>query len=504
MSQIKKGAIISYITVIFNIISGLFFTPYLINKVGSGIYGIYTLVITFLNYFLIDFGLGNSVSRFLSNYRARGEEKKAGQFISVIIKMFLILAFIIGSILIVFFFFLDRFFNGLTLEELMILKKMYIISGTSSVILFIFIPLDGILISYELFVELKMCEFMRKVFIIVLSILALWVNSNVVMVVVVNAIVGFIIVSAKLFFVKIRTNLKIEWGYFNISMVKEVGTFSVWMTLIMLAQRFIIPIAPTILAHFSNSVEISIFAIATTVEGYVYTIASCLNGLFLPKLTQLKVEGKNKEINALFKRVGRLQVYIIGLVIMVFIIFGQEFIIVWVGEEFLKAYLIILLIVSPGIVIYAQEVANTILIIEQKLKYKAICYILGAIVSTVISCLLANDLGGIGTGIGIAVCLWGCHVIIMNIVYIKITSLDIKSFFVTCYGKVLPIMSLITIVCFFINKLFYTKSIIFLGLKIIIFIVIMLGFLWKLVMNDTEKLQIKDLCKSFLGASCII
>ena len=72
MTQIKKGAIVSYITVAFNIISGFFFTPFLIGKVGIGPYGVYTLVTTFLNYFLIDFGLGNAVAKYLTVYNHFG------------------------------------------------------------------------------------------------------------------------------------------------------------------------------------------------------------------------------------------------------------------------------------------------------------------------------------------------------------------------------------------------------------------------------------------------
>lgn len=75
-------------------------------------------------------------------------------------------------------------------------------------------------------------------------------------------------------------------------MIKEMLGFSIWMAIVTFAQRFIIPIAPTILGRFSNSAEISLFSLASTLEGYVFTFAAALNGLFLPNVSRL-VNQKN-------------------------------------------------------------------------------------------------------------------------------------------------------------------------------------------------------------------
>ena len=43
--EIKKGAIISYFAILFNIIIGLLYTPWMVNKIGVSDYGLYTLII---------------------------------------------------------------------------------------------------------------------------------------------------------------------------------------------------------------------------------------------------------------------------------------------------------------------------------------------------------------------------------------------------------------------------------------------------------------------------
>ena len=44
--QLKLGAIISYLAIGINIISGLFYTPWMIHSIGRENYGLYTLALS--------------------------------------------------------------------------------------------------------------------------------------------------------------------------------------------------------------------------------------------------------------------------------------------------------------------------------------------------------------------------------------------------------------------------------------------------------------------------
>ena len=72
--QIKFGALISYFAIAFNIIAGLIYTPWMVSQIGKSDYGLYTLANSLITLFLVDFGLGQAVSRYVSKYRAEGDE----------------------------------------------------------------------------------------------------------------------------------------------------------------------------------------------------------------------------------------------------------------------------------------------------------------------------------------------------------------------------------------------------------------------------------------------
>ena len=65
VNQYKAGAVLSYGAVAFNTVAGLIYTPWMISCIGADDYGLYTLAMSVVNFFVLDFGLGDSVSRFL-------------------------------------------------------------------------------------------------------------------------------------------------------------------------------------------------------------------------------------------------------------------------------------------------------------------------------------------------------------------------------------------------------------------------------------------------------
>ena len=88
-SQIKLGALVSYFTVAFNMLAGLLYTPWMISRIGQGNYGLYTLATSLITMFVMDFGMGAAVSRFVSKYNAVGDRQAVQNFLGLVYKLYL-------------------------------------------------------------------------------------------------------------------------------------------------------------------------------------------------------------------------------------------------------------------------------------------------------------------------------------------------------------------------------------------------------------------------------
>ena len=84
VKQIRIGALISYFSIIFNILAGFIYTPWMISQIGKSDYGLYTLAHSLISLFLVDFGLGQAVSRYISKYHAEGDEEKVNSFLGCV------------------------------------------------------------------------------------------------------------------------------------------------------------------------------------------------------------------------------------------------------------------------------------------------------------------------------------------------------------------------------------------------------------------------------------
>jgi O-antigen/teichoic acid export membrane protein len=309
-----------------------------------------------------------------------------------------------------------------------------------------------------------------------------------------------VIILIKLFYIHKTTSIKIDFHYKNKELIKELLGFSVWMTVIGIAQRLLINLAPTLLGIYSGTTAIAIFSIGMLVESYVWTFASALNGLFLPKVAGLTSASSNREeVLQLMIKVGRVQLFVIGLLYIGFCTLGREFIILWMGNDFKGSFLIAILLIFPGFFILTQEIASTLLYVENEIKYKAILYISSSVVSVILSLLLIPKYGALGAAIGIFIALMIFHVIGMNIVYYKIMKINIFYFFKECFLKMAFPLLLSLGLGFLINFYIPASSFIVFLPKAFLIGCLYFGLMWLLGLNDSEKKLITNLVKKGLS-----
>ena len=464
----------------------------MIRQIGVSDYGLYSLVVTFISYFVIDFGLSSTVTRFIAKYRAEGNDEKVKNMMGLVMKVYLAIDSIIFITLFVLYFFISNIFQGLTPTEQTTLKGLYAIAGLFSVLTFALHPINGAMMAYEYFVESKFLDMVHRVGMVLLIVVCLLLGGGVYFLVLVNGAVGFCISLTKyLVFVK-KSRLKINWLYFEKSLLKSLFSFSAWIFLINMAQRLRLTFMPSIIGIFSNSIQISIFALGMQIEGMVWTLSSALNGLFLPKVTRLSRDGNSEEITQLMIRVGRIQLYIISLIFFGFFILGADFLDLWVGSGFEDTYYVVLFLIATNMVTLTQSVAGDLVYAENKVQYTGSITFITSAFSMILSILLVPQMGALGCGLAFFVAMT-IYLILLNIFYLKKLKLDIFKFFVNCHVRIIPLLVVISGCFYWIKSYFHIESwtsfFLFGGGFFIVFMIVAYLFLF----NTNEKGYIRAL-----------
>lgn len=423
--QIRYGAIVSYTAIAINILAGVVYTPWIIYHIGSGSYGLYTIAVSLISMFVMDFGISTAISKYIAEYRAQGKEDKVDKLVNVAVQLYLLIDAVLLVILVVVYFLLDVIYAKLTPEELEQFRVVYIVVASFNVISFPFIPLGGILSAYEKFIGLNLCDIINKVLTVLFTIIALSMGMGLYALVTINAIVGLLVIAIKLCLMRKCVTVRIDLRYRNKGILKDIFNFSIWVTVMVVAQRFIYNLTPSILGALAGTVSAAVFGVASTLEGYSYSLGNVLSNMFLPKITRIMTKNDDgDELTELMVRVGKIQLYILCVILIGFIAVGKEFIHCWMGSsEYEPAYYCAVLLIAPNLFIWPMMIAVSALTAANRVKEHAIVNVCMAIINIILEFCLVPVYGLIGAAI--AICISYCfRAAAMVVLYKK--YLDIK------------------------------------------------------------------------------
>lgn len=485
--QIKIGAMLSYFAIILNVGAGLLYTPWMVKMIGQSQYGLYTLANSLISLFLVDFGLSSATARYVSKYRAENNIQKVNNFLGIIYKLYLIIDGLIFLTLIIVYFFIDVIYKNLTPLEIAQFKVVYIIAGLFSVINFPFVTLNGILTAYEEFIHLKLSEVLYRLMLVAIMIAVLLNGGGLYSLVIVNAVVGLVVIAYKLIVIKRKLPINVNLYYRDVGLTKDLFGFSAWSTVSTLAQRLVFSITPTVLGIVANSAAIAVFGIVSTIEGYVFVFTTAINGMFMPTITRaFHKSDAAKELNPLFIGVGKFQYAINGLIVAVFFAVGMQFIELWMGHDYSTAYYGILLTIVPGLFYNSLQIANTSLIVTNKVKYQAFVNMFMGVINIVLAFILSKRFGVLGACISIFIA-FTVRNIILNIICYKVLKLDIFRFIRDCYIRMSIPICISVLIGFLMNRIICPQGWTDLIIRGLVILIIFILSLFICGLNSTDR-----------------
>ena len=497
--QLGIGAILSYVSIAVNILAGLLYTPWMVKSIGQSQYGLYTLANSIISLFLVDFGLSSATARYLSKYRAEGDEEKANNFLGVIYKLYFIIDTIIFVVLAVYFFLIDSIYVNLTAEELVQFKIVYLIAASFAVFNFPFVTFNGILTASEKFISLKLADIIYRFLIVGLTVTALLLGFGLYALVLVHAIAGLAVIVFKFIVIKKNKLSKPNFKYSDRSLYKDIFGFSIWVTVYTVAQRLIFNITPTILGVVLDTRAIAVFGIVTTIEAYVFMVTGAINGMFMPKIARIyNQDEKNEDLTKLLLKVGKFQFALNGLIVVGFAIIGKQFINLWMGAGYEEAYFGIMLVIIPGLFYNSLQIAHTAAVVQKKVHLQAGVGVVVGIINVILCFIFSSLFGVVGACLSIFVA-YMVRAIAISIIYYKKMSIDIPTFVKRCYLRMTPPIILALIFGVGINILLNQNGWLFFVIKGIIVSFVYLGLVVVLALSKDEAQSVKNKIKKIMG-----
>lgn len=496
--QIKWGIILQYTQMALSTIINLIYVPIMINILGDTEYGLYnsaTSIISYLN--LLSLGFGAGYIKFYSKYKVKNDTegiKKLNGLYLLVFSIIGVVSLIVGLIL---SFNISVFFNSTyTAHDMYIAKVLLIFLTANLAVSFPVSVFNSYITSQEKFIFRKLLNIGKTILSPCLNIVFLYMGYGSIGMVIVTTIVSVIIDILNISFCLGKLKMRFKFGKVDPGLFKEVAGFSVFIALNQIIDQLNWHTDKIVLGKVINSTAVAIYAVAATINSMYMNFSTAISSVFTPKIHKIVSENSEDKLDRLTDlmiKVGRLQFFVITLILTGFIFFGKFFVIKWAGESYWEVYYLALLLICPITIPLIQNLGVEIRRAMNELKMITFFLLSTAILNVVLSVIFAKFWGLIGVGVGTTISVV-FNIVATNIFYKYKLKLDMGKFWKSILSIIPSLLIPIVVGVLFMVLLPPTSLIMFL-VQIAIYSAIYFICVLFLGFNKEEKDMFKMLLK---------
>lgn len=449
--QYKWGALISYFTILVNIAQGLLLLPLMNLYLGTEQYGFYQLLGSLVGYVvLMDFGLGNAVIRYVAKFRAENRLGEMENFLGMVIKLYggigLGMLALGGIGLWILPGLLPASLPAYLSQMTRPMFALLVFNMTISMLCNIY---PAVLNGFERFAVIRVISLVRMLVRTGMVLLALRFGGTALTIVLVDTIVNLVTTVLQMLLVRFHLRVRVRFGRLDRGLIREVFSYSFFIFLNMIMNELYWKVDTTIIGFINLSL-----VVVTTTGGhfpiYMMDFSNAISGLMLPKATQMVARGASPgELTDLMIRIGRIQLMVVGLLVVGFGFVGMEFLTLWMGATLGAAvgqsYLIALMLMLALVIPLAQCTAICIVQAMNRHAFRAVVLAGISVINVGVSIVLARLYGPVGAAVGTVCSLLIGNVGIINWYYHFRIGLDIPRFFRETFHRILPALLLISL-----------------------------------------------------------
>lgn len=487
----KLGVLLGYLNFGVKMATQFLYVPIMLSILGQSEYGVYQLVASIISYLsLLNFGFGGAYLKFYAQYKDNPEEeaKLNGTFLFV----FFIFSLLVLAIGIVISLNAEAILGDkLTAKEISLSKILLFILAINMALTFPSSVFSSIVSSREKFIFQKFVELLKNIASPFLMVLVLFMGKGSIGLVVVTTVLTIIAGVVNIWYVKEKIKAKFIFNGLNTRLIKEIGAFSFFIFLNSIIDQINWNVDKYLLGRMVGSIAIAVYSVGAQINTIYMQVSDMTASVMATKVNLIVAEEQNPiyKLNILFRKVGRIQSYIILVIISGFYVLGKDFIFLWAGPNYIEAYYVTLLLIIPAAIPLIQSLGVDIQRALNKHQIRSIIYAGLSTANILISIPLIYKFGATGAALGTAISLLIGNGVIMNIIYKKYIGLDIFNF----WKDVTPIItsSLIPVIIVgLLNKVLVNVTWLNFIIKGLLFITIYSTAEFFIAMNKQEKAMI--------------
>ena len=432
IGQLKAGVVLSYFSQVLQILITVFYTPVMLRMMEQGDYGLYQIVYSVVGFLsLMTFGFSGAYVRFFTASKVKENPEDE---IARLNGTFMLVFSILGSIVLLLGIFLaintETVLGGkMTIAELDRARILMYLMVVNCALNFLEIVFKNFMIANERFIALQTLNAIAIVLnpCLTFPLLLLGIGSIGMCVALLSITIIKLVVSV--YYCIKKLNMRFRFSNLEFGLFKDIGVFSFYIFLESVIDMINVSLDRFLLGKMIGSVSTAIYAVGGQINTLYMSLSTTISSVFVPRINRLVEQGnKRTELSDLFVRIGKIQFFVLLVVLMGYILFGQRFMSLWVGESYSRSYFVAIILIIPNTINLIQNVAYEIQRAKGLQKYRSLMYFGIAILNVVLSIFLIKKYEECGAALGTAIAWIIGSGFVMNWFYAKYVELDVRKF----------------------------------------------------------------------------
>jgi len=427
------GILLSYVTIFVSFVVAFIYTPICIRNLGQSENGLLVFSTSIVSYLaLLSFGLGSAYIRFLTREKRKssenGERKINGIYL-ILFTLVGVIALITGMVLVSYSDNLFSFKYGPA--DLIIVKRLLFLLVIQTSLSFPLSIFEMYINANEKFIFSKSLTLLSKIIspFILIALLFLGYKSVALTLATFIITIFIYILEAVYSFHILKIKIAFKLTKDDLGLIKELLIFSSFIFLNTIVDQVNTQTDTIIIGLIISAEAVTIYNVGRQFSAYFVLLSTAISSVYTPKIHNLVEVGKIDEINEIFIKVARIQSFVMFLVFCGFLSLGKEFIYLWIGPGYEIAYYVLILLTIASIIPLTQNVGIEVQRAMNKHKFRAIVYIIIAVLNVSISIILCYSIGMIGCAIGTFIATTIGQGLLLNIYNYRVIKLDIPRYF---------------------------------------------------------------------------
>jgi O-antigen/teichoic acid export membrane protein len=362
LATVARNVSTRYMAILLDALIGLVLLPFNVHHLGQSAYGLWMLTASLTTYFsVLDLGFGGSIVKFIAQYRARRDVNGLNDIASTLFVIFSGMGIVAYGIFVLLALNINHVFS-LSPEQLSIGRWLMLIIGVYVSLGLPFSVFGGIINGFQRYDLNNVVGVGSSLVVAAANVAMLLAGATLVQLVLVTTAIRI----ATYFVYRLNAYavfpaLRIRPSHFKWSRVRELTSFSVYVSIIDWSNKLNYSIDAIVIGAFVSSAAVALWTVPQRLAEMLQRLTNQLNGVLFPVVVDSDAGNKPERLRAIFVQGTRLSLVSVVPLAAALALLADPLIRAWVGPKFIESIIVVQILTCVVAIRVGNATATTVL-----------------------------------------------------------------------------------------------------------------------------------------------